>query len=155
MYERVTPKPGCIGHFPGLVFPPLYPGGREILPGEGCPIQNSFAAQQCSRLCSWMTFTPTSKRCICHQVLCLTMDQGLTVTFKKYYLCHSFHQAVKARDESGTVLQQFWKDYNIYKAINPIDFARPEVSAVVMNGVWKNLFPQFVDDFHGFEKVDA
>ena len=83
------------------------------------------------------------------------MDQGLTVTFKKYYLCHSFHQAVKARDESGTVLQQFWKDYNIYKATNPIDFARPEVSAVIMNGVWKNLFPPFVDDFHGFEKVDA
>ena len=24
-----------------------------------------------------------------------------------------------------------------------------------MNGVWKNLFPQFVHDFHGFEKVDA
>ena len=23
-----------------------------------------------------------------------------------------------------------------------------------MNGVWKNLFPQFVHDFHGFEKVD-
>ena len=52
-------------------------------------------------------------------------------------------------------MQQFWKDCNIYKALNTIDFARPEVSAVIMNGVWKNLFPQFVHDFHGFEKVDA
>lgn len=32
---------------------------------------------------------------------------------------------------------------------------QPEVSAVIMNGVWKNLFPQFVHDVHGFEKVDA
>ena len=84
-----------------------------------------------------------------------TLDQGVIETSKKYYLCHTFCQAVKASDESGTALGQFWKDYNIYKAINPIDFARPEVSAVIMNGVWKNLFPQFVDDFHGFEKVDT
>ena len=29
-----------------------------------------------------------------------------------------------------------------------------EVTAVTMNGVWKNVCPQFVHDFHGFEKVD-
>ena len=26
--------------------------------------------------------------------------------------------------------------------------------AIIMNGVWKNLCPQFVLDFHGFEKMD-
>ena len=51
------------------------------------------------------------------------MDQGVTATFKKYYLRHTFHQAVKASDESGTTLQLFWKAYNIYKAIKIIDFA--------------------------------
>ncbi|TEA28737.1 hypothetical protein DBR06_SOUSAS23710004, partial [Sousa chinensis] len=29
-----------------------------------------------------------------------------------------------------------------------------EVRAVTMNGIWKNLCPQFVHYFHGFEKVD-
>ncbi|TEA35121.1 hypothetical protein DBR06_SOUSAS12910001, partial [Sousa chinensis] len=29
-----------------------------------------------------------------------------------------------------------------------------EVTAITMNGVWKNLCPQFVYSFHGFEKVD-
>ena len=82
------------------------------------------------------------------------MDQGVIVTSKKYYLCHTFCQAVKASGESGTTLQQFWKDYNIYKAIKNIDFAWREVTAVTMNGVWKNLCPQFVHDFHGFEKVN-
>ena len=34
--------------FPDWFFPPLYPGGREILLGEGHPIQHSFFTQQCS-----------------------------------------------------------------------------------------------------------
>ena len=38
------------------------------------------------------------------------MDQGVIATFKKYYLYHIFYQAVKASDESGTTLRQFWKD---------------------------------------------
>ena len=29
-----------------------------------------------------------------------------------------------------------------------------EVTAITMNGVWKKLCPQFVHDFHGFEKLD-
>ncbi|XP_059939309.1 tigger transposable element-derived protein 1-like isoform X2 [Mesoplodon densirostris] len=82
------------------------------------------------------------------------MDQGVIATFKKYYLRHTFRQAVKASDESGTTLRQFWKDYNIYKAIKNIDFAWSEVTAVTMNGVWKNLCPKFVHDFRGFEKLD-
>ena len=82
------------------------------------------------------------------------MDQGVIATFKKYYLRHTFRQEVKASDESGTTLRQFGEDYNIYKTIKNIDFAWREVTAITMNGVWKNLCPQFVHDFRGFEKVD-
>ena len=32
------------------------------------------------------------------------MDQGVTATFKKYHLRHTFRQAVKPSDESGTTL---------------------------------------------------
>ena len=70
-----------------------------------------------------------------------TLDQGVIETSKKYYLCHTFCQAVKASDESGTALGQFWKDYNIYKAIKNIDIAWHEVMAITMNGVWKVLCP--------------
>ena len=51
-------------------------------------------------------------------------------------------------------MQQFCDDYNIYKATKNMDFSWCEVTAVTMNGVWKNLCLQFVHDFHGFEKVD-
>ena len=40
---RVPQRLGYTSHFPGLVLPPLYPWGREILPREGHPIQQSFA----------------------------------------------------------------------------------------------------------------
>ena len=43
-----------------------------------------------------------------------TTDEGVTAIFKKYYLYHTFHQAVKASDESGLTLWQIWKDYHIY-----------------------------------------
>ena len=74
------------------------------------------------------------------------MDQGVTATFKKYYLHHIFRWAVKVSDKSGTTMARFWKDY-IYKAIKKIDFAWREVTAITMSGVWKNLCLQFV---HGF-----
>ncbi|TEA27055.1 hypothetical protein DBR06_SOUSAS34510006, partial [Sousa chinensis] len=38
-----------------------------------------------------------------------SMNQGVVVTSKKYYLRHTSHQTVKASDESRTNLQQFWK----------------------------------------------
>nr|XP_033696891.1 tigger transposable element-derived protein 1-like [Tursiops truncatus] len=82
------------------------------------------------------------------------MHQGVIATFKKYYLCHTFRQEVKASDKSGTTLQTFWKDYNIYKAIKNIDFAWHEVTAITMNGVWKNFCLRLVHNFCGFEKVD-
>ena len=33
-----------------------------------------------------------------------TMDEGVIAIFKKYYLYNTFHQAVKASDESGSTL---------------------------------------------------
>ena len=70
------------------------------------------------------------------------------------YLCHTFHQAVKATDESGTTLQQFWKDSNTYKSIKNTEFPWCEVMAITMNGAWNNLCPKLIHNFRGLEKVD-
>ena len=96
--------------------------------GGGCPIQHSFAAQQCSKP------TPIHGRLssqhqstVVHMPLntislIQPMNQRVIATYKKYYLHHTFRQAVKVSDESGTALQQFWKDYNIYNAIKSLTF---------------------------------
>ena len=57
-------------------------------------------------------------------------------------------------DESRATWQQFWEDYNIYKAIKNSDFSWREFTIVTMNGVWKNLYLQFFHNFHGFEDMD-
>ena len=49
---------GFTDHIPGLVFPLLYPRGREILPGEGYPIQQScYSTILGATPHLWTTFT--------------------------------------------------------------------------------------------------
>ena len=92
-------KPGLHRPFSRTGFLPLYPGDREILLEEGHPIQNSFAVWQCSGPPpSTDDFHPNVK--IVHLTPNTTspiqpMEQGIVVTFRKYYLRHTFCQAVK------------------------------------------------------------
>uniref|UniRef100_A0A3Q3GU97 DDE-1 domain-containing protein n=1 Tax=Kryptolebias marmoratus TaxID=37003 RepID=A0A3Q3GU97_KRYMA len=84
------------------------------------------------------------------------MDQGVIGTFKKYYLHHTFHQALKATEgESGMSLCNFWKSFTIYDAIKNIDASWRELTNSTMNGVWKKLCAMFVHDFAGFGKIQA
>ncbi|XP_025836241.1 LOW QUALITY PROTEIN: tigger transposable element-derived protein 1-like [Agrilus planipennis] len=41
------------------------------------------------------------------------MDQGVIASFKAYYLRRTFSQAVKANENDGMELRDFWKSYNI------------------------------------------
>ena len=84
-----------------------------------------------------------------------TYGPGSYSNFQKIlFMSHFFLQlnAVKVSDESRTTLQQFWKDYNIYKGIKNSDFAWCEFTVVTMNVFWKNLYLQFFHDFENFEK---
>ncbi|XP_045137247.1 tigger transposable element-derived protein 1-like [Portunus trituberculatus] len=81
------------------------------------------------------------------------MDQGVIVTFKKYYLRCTFRQALKATDKTDMTLSEFWKSYNIYNAIKNINTTWREVTTTCMNAVWKKLCPQVVHDFTGFENI--
>ena len=75
----------------------------EILLGEGHPIQHSFAAQQCSEPPPFTAdFHPDVE--VVHLPLNTVWliqpsDQGVIGTFKKYNLCHTFHQAVRVSDK--------------------------------------------------------
>ncbi|KAB0338670.1 hypothetical protein FD755_025191, partial [Muntiacus reevesi] len=47
-----------------------------------------------------------------------------------------------------------FRTINTYKAIKNMDCAWHDVIAVTIYGIWKNLSPQFVHDFCGYEKQD-
>uniref|UniRef100_A0A8C4RA68 HTH CENPB-type domain-containing protein n=1 Tax=Eptatretus burgeri TaxID=7764 RepID=A0A8C4RA68_EPTBU len=82
------------------------------------------------------------------------MDQGVIASFKAYYLRRTFSQATKATEgENAQTLKEFWKGYNIYNAVRNIGESWNEVTQTNMNGVWRKLCPDFVDDFQGFEET--
>ncbi|XP_014775632.1 tigger transposable element-derived protein 1-like [Octopus bimaculoides] len=82
------------------------------------------------------------------------MDQGIIAIFKSYYMKHTLWQAIAVTgfDESIT-LHDFWKRYDIYKAVQNIAAAWNDVQSTAIDGVWKKLCPQFMNAFKGFDNV--
>lgn len=66
------------------------------------------------------------------------MDQGVIVTFKKYYLKYMFKQMLaRAADKQ-------MHDYSITDAMRNISKAWTDLDSTTMNVVWKNLWPDCV-----------
>jgi len=64
------------------------------------------------------------------------IDQGVTATFKAYYLRRTFAQAIAATEEDTEKrVMQLWKDYSIYGCIKNPAWAWGDVTKVCMNGI--------------------
>lgn len=73
------------------------------------------------------------------------MDQGVTATFKSYYLRKTLVQLVKDTTDGKDQLsvKDFWKKFNIKKVTDNTGdawAAWAEVSEFCLNGVWRNIF---------------
>jgi hypothetical protein len=80
------------------------------------------------------------------------MDQGVIATSKSYYLWKRFAHLVKDTDgEDQLSVKDFWRNFNIKKAIDNIGDVWGEVMQSCMNEVWRKIWPDVVTDFHGFE----
>ncbi|KAK1327371.1 hypothetical protein QTO34_014991 [Cnephaeus nilssonii] len=80
------------------------------------------------------------------------MGQGVLASFKAYYLRRTFAMASMAMEKDKELtLKDFWKSYNVLAAVKNISDSWDEVKQTNLNGVWKKLCPQFVNDFHRFE----
>ena len=74
-------------------------------------------------------------------------DEGLVALFKRYYLCRVLNQSIDATCQpEGISFENFWKDYNLYSAILNISVVWSDLKQLEMNGVWKDLCPQYVTD---------
>jgi hypothetical protein len=67
------------------------------------------------------------------------IDQGVTGSFKAYYMHRTFSQALKSTDGTNTTLKDFWRSYNIYKSVKNMGYLWNEVKSTNMNGVWKKV----------------
>ncbi|CAK9821640.1 Tigger transposable element-derived protein 1, partial [Anthophora retusa] len=63
-------------------------------------------------------------------------------------------KAIKATDrQDGATLTDFWKNYNIWNAINNIGDSWAEIKESTMKGSWKQLCPEMMSDFINFEET--
>lgn len=84
------------------------------------------------------------------------MDQGVIATFKAYYLRRTFRQMIRAVDSDiNLTIREFWKRYNIKDAIDNIAESWKEVTEANMNGVWRKLWPDCVNEFRGFPSTQT
>ena len=69
------------------------------------------------------------------------MDQGIIAALKTNYLRQSLQEMILQMDTSGVSLKEYWKDYNILKAIDNIKIAWEEVTVSFLKGVWHEIWP--------------
>lgn len=73
------------------------------------------------------------------------MDQGVISTFKSYYLRRTFKLLLSETDgQDKPTMLEFWKKFNIMKAIEIISDSWEEVKPSCMNGVWRKIWPECV-----------
>lgn len=74
------------------------------------------------------------------------MDQGAIANFKAYYHRRTFGQLIRETDGEGQQsMSDWWKSFNIFKAVQNIAAAWNEVKLSSMNGVWRSLWPDVVE----------
>ena len=71
------------------------------------------------------------------------MDQAVIATFKAYYLRQSLQDMIRPMDTSWVFLKEYWKDYNILKAIDNIKMAWEEVTVSCMKGAGHNIWRRY------------
>ncbi|XP_042240612.1 tigger transposable element-derived protein 1-like [Homarus americanus] len=81
------------------------------------------------------------------------MDQGIIALLKRYYLKYTMIQIAEAMNKDNNMTAAtFWKSYTIKDAITNITLAWKSVPETELNGVWRNLWPEVVHDFKGFDE---
>jgi hypothetical protein len=83
------------------------------------------------------------------------MDQGVIATFKAYYTRRTFSRLFNAMElnESLTIINA-WKKYDIAACIENVHESVEEMKVTTLNGCWKNLWPECVNNFVRFSLTD-
>lgn len=82
------------------------------------------------------------------------LDETFMKTFKANYHYKVLSQALIEIENSKPdeiLFEDLWKSYDIRKAINNVIEAWNDLSPSMMNKLWRQLFPNYVTDFSGYE----
>lgn len=78
------------------------------------------------------------------------MDQGVTTTFKMYYLRWTLFWVLDATDgPDNPSICDYWQEYNILHTIKNIRSAKDKPKTSIINGVRKVVCKESIHDFKG------
>lgn len=83
------------------------------------------------------------------------LDENFIKIFKANYHYKVLSQALSENEntkQKDVHFEEVWKSYNIRKAINNITEAWNDLTPTTMNKLWRQLFPNYVTDFSGFDE---
>ncbi|XP_061435172.1 tigger transposable element-derived protein 1-like [Lethenteron reissneri] len=84
----------------------------------------------------------------------LPVGRVVTATFKAYYLRRLMGQLAAETDGVGKpTVGEFWRGYDIRKAVDNVGAAWREVTPAHLNGAWRQIWPECVDGSTGFAKT--
>jgi len=69
------------------------------------------------------------------------MDQGVIAAFKVYSLRQSFQEMIRQMENSGVSLKEYWKNYNVVKAIDNLKMTWVEATVSCMKEMWHKSWP--------------
>ncbi|XP_061648268.1 tigger transposable element-derived protein 1-like [Phyllopteryx taeniolatus] len=79
------------------------------------------------------------------------LDQGIIRTFKALYTRNAMQHLVDARDSVENIsVGELWKKFDIATALQVIQKCLQEIKPETLNGCWKKLWPECVQECKGF-----
>ncbi|XP_057566797.1 tigger transposable element-derived protein 1 [Hippopotamus amphibius kiboko] len=82
------------------------------------------------------------------------LDQGIIKAFKAHYTREFYSKAFEAlKANKETTMVDYWKSVTIRSVIDYVGTAWDNVKQATINNCWKNVWPDCVENFEGFEGV--
>ena len=80
------------------------------------------------------------------------LDQGVIAVLKRLFLKETLKQMVDAMSANTQLTApQFWKNFTIKEAVNNIATSWNAIKSDSLNGIWRPIWPEVVNEFQGFE----
>ncbi|XP_004451066.1 tigger transposable element-derived protein 1 [Dasypus novemcinctus] len=82
------------------------------------------------------------------------LDQGIIKAFKAYYMGELYGKACEALNANKEItMMEYWKAVTIRNVIDYAGTAWDSINQAIINNCWKNIWPDCVKNFEGFEGV--
>jgi hypothetical protein len=80
------------------------------------------------------------------------MDQGMITTLQLYYLCCTLKKLITETNVNNELtLHEFWQTSDIIGCVQIVGISWKELPTRLMNGCWKNSYPDAVNSSDGTE----